>query len=273
MKTKKKLTMLALAMLVFAACEEVVSPETISPAEAEELKNDAVQYSQANNSFGGTLNAISTYGISEDLTKHFPKNGPERTYDSINFIVTLTYPNNGGIITIDWDTIPVWTIPSIRGVATITNFVYGGATVNGTLTLTTVGNVQKPALNANGELSVSAGGLNSTYQAQKTFTWEEGFGNPDTPNVFSAYGTGSLTIANKIITSTIPQQRKLLKQENCVFPNTGIINLAIQRTTKEISIDYGVDQNGNTSNDCDSYAKLTLKVGNATLTMVVNLAQ
>lgn len=273
MKTLKKITMLASAILVLAACEEVVSPETISPAEADELKNDAVQYSQANNSFGGTLNAISTYGISEDLTKQLPKNGPVRTYDSINFIVTLTYPNNGGVITIDWDTIPVWTIPSVRGVATISNFVYGGATVNGTLTLTTVGNVQRPALVATGELSVTAGGVTSIFQPQKTFTWEEGFGNPNVANVFSAYGTARLTIANKIINSNIPQQRKLVKREDCVYPVTGIINMTIQGTTKEVSIDYGVDQNGNTSNDCDSYAKLTLKVGNATLTMVVNLAQ
>ncbi len=266
------LALLVVSGIAFTSCDDLLEPMAVSPEDSEELKEDAVQNSKADDAFGGTLEAISTYGISEDWTKKFDGNGPVVTYDPVQFIVTLTFPN-GGTIIIDWNAAPWWTTPNLTGVVAITNFVENGSTVNGTLDIASVGTATQPALSVEGSLTILIGGQTNTFSIDRTFVWHAGFDTliDLTDDAFAIYGTSTLTTGNKTLTTTVLENEKMIKYNSCDYPQQGIIKMVVSGQNKSVTMDYGVDANGNSNNACDAYVKFTIKVGNASITIVGTL--
>jgi len=272
MKTLLKNLFIVAIAITFASCDETVTPTILDPRDAQELQADAIENAKAHDASGGTMNAISTYGISEDLTKNFSKSEPQITYDSTTFTVTLTYPNNGGEIIIDWNARPRWNTQNLSGEATINQFVYNQTTVNGNLNLTSVGTNSIPALHVQGTLTLTLGGQEKSFDVNQTYTWEEGAETPWlNDDVFSVFGTTKLTGETKTLQTTIEENKKIIKERNCDFPKQGVMGITVERTNRAITIDYGYDADGNISNACDSYVRLTLKVENATASTIVNL--
>ena len=273
---KTLLAILAVSGMMFTSCDDLLDPVAVSPTDATELQDDAVQNSKADDAMGGTMEAISTYGISEDWNKKLDGNGPTVDYNATTFVVTLTFPNNGGVIVIDWNKAPGWAVEGLTGVVTITNFIDAGATVSGTLTINSVGTPTQPALSIEGTLTMVMGQQTMTYTVDRTFVWDAGFSmvNIDpTDDVFAIYGTTSVTTANKTMNTTILQNEMVKKANSYLYPYTGVVKMEREGTNKSVTMNYGSDANGAINNAMDSHVKLTIKVGNASMTVVVNLAQ
>lgn len=268
MKSVKTLfAVLLVAGITFTSCDDIIDPVAISPQDTEELKDDAVDNSKADEAMGGTLEIISSYGISEDWSKKMDGNEPVTTYDPIEFIVTLTFAD-GGVITIDWNVEPTWNAIDLSGVLDLTNFTQNGTTLNATgILLTKGGTATEPTLNIDGTTNITIGNVEMTFAIDRTFQWfmED--------NGFAVWGTSILTKGSKTITTTILEAEKLIQYLSCDYPQQGITNLMISGTNKSIKVDYGIDADGNSSNECDSWVNLTLKIGNASITLKTNLAE
>jgi hypothetical protein len=266
------LAILVVSGIAFTSCDDLLEPMAVSPEDSQELKDDAIQNSKADDAFGGTLEAISTYGISEDWTKKFDGNGPVVTYDPIEFVVTLTF-TNGGTIIIDWNAAPWWTTPNLTGVVTITNFVENGSTTNGTLNIASVGTETQPALSVEGTLTMLIGTQTMTFTINRTFIWHAGFNTPDNllDDAFAIHGTSTLVTGNKTLTTTVLENEKMIKYNSCDYPQQGIIKMVVSGQNKSVTMDYGVDVDGLSNNACDAYVKFTIKVGNASITIIGTL--
>lgn len=266
MKSLKKLfTLLLISGIAFTSCDDIVDPVVVNPQDSEELKDDAVDNAKADEAMGGSLQVISSYGISEDWSKKLDGGDPTVTIDTA-FVVTLTFAN-GGVITIDWNIEPTWDAIGLTGVLDIVNFNQNGTTINASgILLEKGGTVTEPTLHIVGTAAITIGNVETSLTMDRTFEWFT------TEAGFAVYGTSELTKGSKIITTEILEAEKLIQYLACDYPQQGITKLAISGTNKSITMDYGIDENGVNNNQCDSWANLTIKIGNASITIKVDLS-
>lgn len=270
---KTLFAVLLVAGLSFSSCDEIIDPIAITPQDSEELKTDSEDNSKADNAMGAAFEDISSYGISEDWSKKMDGNEPIQTYDPVNFIVTLKFSNDG-IITIDWNVEPTWNAINLMGVVDIVNYNNNGTVVNATgITLVKGGTETQPTLTISGPATIAIGTMEMTFTIDRTFEFYAGRETWDnlTDDIFAIWGTSTLNKSNKTITTVILEEQKIIKEVECTWPKQGITTLSVSGTQKSVTMDYGIDANGEMSNICDSWANLTLKVGNATLTIKTNL--
>ncbi|HPW66388.1 MAG TPA: hypothetical protein PLS84_04795 [Salinivirgaceae bacterium] len=274
MKTTKSL-LATLAVILFAgiafiSCEGL-EPTVVKPEDADELKSSAIQNSQADNAMGDVLGAISTYGISEDWTKNSKSGDPTVTIDSVT--ATITYPN-GGVIVIVWNKEPGF-IEGLEGSVTITNFVSDKVTISqGTLNVTFNGAIEQPVLTAEGTVNMTVDNNNIVYTINRTFIWYAGFD----PNVhdfsddaYAVHGTSKLVDGDETQETTILENQMLIKYNTCAYPQQGITKMEVVGQNRSVTVDFGVDKQGDANNQCDEYAKFTIKVGSASMSMIVKL--
>ena len=268
MKTLKQLLIVLLVSgFTFTSCDEIIDPIAINPQDSEELKDDAVDNSKADEAMGGTLQIISSYGISEDWSKKLDGNDPIVTMDTATSVVTLTFID-GGVITIDWNIKPTWNAIGLSGVLDIANFNQNGTMLNATgIILEKGGTEVDPTLHILGTAAIAIGNVETSLTMDRTFEWFT------TEQGFAVWGTSTLTKGNKTITTDILEAEKLIQYLSCDYPQQGIIKLAISGTNKTIKMDYGIDENQVNNNQCDSWANLTLKIGSASITLKVDLSK
>ncbi|MGI6479720.1 MAG: hypothetical protein ACOX0M_09800 [Salinivirgaceae bacterium] len=277
MKTTKSLlatlAIVLFASVTFISCTETLEPAIVKPEDAEELKNSAIQNSQAENATGEALGAIATYGISEDWTKNSKLEDPHVTYDPQTFIVVIRYMESGGSITINWNQqLPTYDSENVTGNVVIAQFTIDNVTINGAFDITYNGGDQ-PTLLVDGTLNLNMDGNNSVYKIQRTFVWYNGFNtlNDHSDDAFAIYGTSLLTEGTKVFKTEIFENQKVIKYNTCAYPQQGITRMSVVGRNRSVTVDYGVDKDGNPSNECDNYAKFTIKVGSASLTSIVEL--
>lgn len=272
LKLKLILAMLAVSGFALTSCNGPQDYPIVSPEEAKEMTETAQQYAQSSGSIGEAIGSVSSYGISEDWSKKGAEGEPRVTYDPQSHIVIITYPNDQGVITIDWNKKPQWTATELTGVATFTNFKYGKITVNGTLDIASVGTNTQPELKVNGTLVTAAGNDSTTHNIDNNFIWHAGFSTPATnDDAFAIHGKSTVTDKNNTLTTSILENKKLIKYNNCDYPQQGTIKIDFSGKNKEITMNYSSNKDGQDANLCDKWVKLTLKSGNASISVTTEL--
>ena len=84
MKTTKSLlatlAIVLFASVTFISCTETLEPAIVKPEDAEELKNSAIQNSQAENATGEALELLQLM-VSQKMDKNSKLEDPHVTYD------------------------------------------------------------------------------------------------------------------------------------------------------------------------------------------------
>ncbi len=271
--TKSLLATLAVILfagIAFISCEGIEA-SIVKPEDAEELKNSAIQNSQADNAMGDVLGAISTYGIAEDWTKKTRNGDPTVVIDSVT--ATITYPN-GGVIKVVWNKPPGF-IEGLVGTVTITNFVFDdNVTINnGSLNVTFNGAIDQPILTAEGSVNMTIENNSIVFTINRTFIWYAGFSTLTdfSDDAYAIYGTSNLVDGDETHKTTILQDQMLIHYHTCAYPQQGITKMEVIGKNRSVTVDFGVDEHGNANNECDAYARFTYKIGNASLSAIVNL--
>jgi len=274
MKSLKKLfTLLLISGIAFTSCDGVIDPIALNPQDAEELKNDAIQNAKADETAGGALQIISSYGISEDWSKKSDENDPIVEYDPTTFIVTITY-SYGGFIKIDWDKEPTWNAVDLKGVVDINNINQNNAALNAEgMLIEKGGTITESTLHINGTGTITIQNAVTTMEMDRVFETYSSQGENPAGEGFAIWGTSTLTYGNKTTKTKILEAEKLIQYLSCAYPQQGISYLEIVGTNKSITTDYGIDENGVSNNKCDPWVNLTLKIGGATITVKIDLSK
>lgn len=273
MKTPKLITLstaigIGVASLVTTGCEEIVTDNGLTSEEQQELTEQSIQFAQSNRAMGGLYSDIASYGISEDWEKG-AKGTPEVSYDATTNTVTLNYLENGGQITIVWSGVPAWETPNLSATVNITNYTDGEVIINGeNLTITKLGTQAQPGLHYTGELRTNNGGVETIEVSDQTIMWLEGVDTEDSnDDVFAYYGTST---PNEGPITTIEAENQLVISGACDYIPQGIMSLDFG-DGKSVTLDFGVNRYGESLNECDSFARMTINIKGAKLTSVQSL--
>ena len=237
----------------------------------------------------GVMNAVSyanPYGLDEDLSGKSVTNGPVMVWiNPAEFIIEMDFTNvtnASGKIIVDYDSNPFAVgLDVINAVVTMEDFVNDGSPVyNGVLNFSMSDGLTTPVFELNNTgleaLTMTNGSKVASWLGEKTMTWLEGRTSPldrlDDAYSVSGNSTGVSVMGDNY--SVISTGLYLTPECEYIMDGTMVIvnNVGTDSQTT-LTMDFGVDSNGNelTEPNCNSYFKLKYENGTLTLNMVMNM--
>ena len=205
-------------------------------------------------------NVNNLIDVSDMKSLYLRGDGPKITADGNTYTFDYTeVPNSSGIIVVAFSGEPSWLTPELKATITFNDYESDDYTINGGMELkvnpTLLGTINYTLKTIN-SLTIINIDDTFTWSCDYLIKWTEGLLTTNDSSDNTYLMSGSSTQVKDGDTNILEIIEDLLLEYSCEYIKQGVIKVTINSgdDSLELSVDFGVDADGNNSNDCDSNA-------------------
>lgn len=258
-KTLQSVSVVLAMLFVFSACELTTSPEDLQDAGETVGENVNAELTVID-----VFEDVNNYGFNKDGLKRASLlgEGPSFSWSGNTMILDFTdVPNASGTITVEFSGTPGYT-QGLLATLTFADYEKNGTALDGKMKLTINEVSNESALftmETIDNLSITEGGITYLWSINQTIRWAEGIAtiSDNSDDSFLLNGSAIQTMDTLVNTMSLSE---IVYASDCEYIKDGILVLVKDSESEnsiEISTDFGIDQEGNDSGECDGWVRLT----------------